>query len=139
MHVHRSSVRFVDGSVVTAVSFLGDDPYVREMEPSFGLYLDARWSPPWPHDHVDWPDFGLPNDDAAFRSALVDLRERADRGENVEIGCLGGHGRTGTALACLAVLAGTPAGAAVDWVRANYCSHAVETDDQRALVEQFAG
>ena len=55
----------------------------------------------------------------------------------VEIGCLGGHGRTGTALACLAVLAGTPAAEAVAWVRGAYCPKAVETDAQRAFVESF--
>ncbi len=55
----------------------------------------------------------------------------------VEVGCLGGHGRTGTALACLAVLTGTPANEAVAWVRANYCAHAVETEAQEALVAAF--
>ena len=42
---------------------------------------------------------------------------RARRGELVEIGCLGGSGRTGTVLACMAVLAGVPPAEAVDWVR----------------------
>jgi len=51
-----------------------------------------------------------------------------------EIGCLGGHGRTGTALACLAVLAGHSPADAVAWVRTHYCDHAVETDDQAAFV-----
>ena len=60
------------------------------------------------------------------------------RGDVVEIGCLGGHGRTGSALACLAVLTGVPADGAVDWVRAHYCPDAVETDEQRAFVEKFS-
>ena len=62
---------------------------------------------------------------------------RARRGELVEIGCIGGHGRTGSALACLAVLTGTPTDAAVDWVRAAYCPDAVETDAQRSFVEHY--
>jgi protein-tyrosine phosphatase len=62
---------------------------------------------------------------------------RARSGEAVEIGCLGGHGRTGTALACLAVLAGTPPDDAVAWVRATYCEKAVETDAQEQLVADF--
>lgn len=46
----------------------------------------------------------------------------------------GGHGRTGTALACLARLDGVPAGDAVAWVREHYCRQAVETVDQEAFV-----
>ena len=137
-HVHRDPVTFTDGTTITAVSFLGADPYERDPTPTFGLYLDERWAPPWPHAHVAWPDFGLPSDPVAFARALEDLAGRAERGEQVEIGCLGGHGRTGTALACLAVLAGTPVDDAVAWVRAVYCPKAVETDDQLAFVATFA-
>ena len=136
-HVHRTPVRFADGTTVMGVRFLGDDPYVRENAPAFGLYLDQRWAPPWPHEHLDWPDFGVPEDLDALRRALTDLLDRARNGERVEVGCLGGHGRTGTALACLAVLTGTPANDAVAWVRTNYCSKAVETDAQEQLVASF--
>jgi hypothetical protein len=136
-HVHRTAVELADGTVVTAVSYLGDDPYGREATPAFGLYLDSRWDPPWPHAHADWPDFGVPADAAALRASLQQLLDRARAGEAVELGCLGGHGRTGTALACLAVLTGTPADEAVAWVRERYCGDAVETDAQRAFVERF--
>lgn len=136
-HVHRTPVRFADGTTVTGVRFLGNDPYVREDTPSFGLYLDERWASPWPHEHLDWPDFGVPEDLDALRRALTDVLTRARNGDSVEIGCLGGHGRTGTALACLAVLTGTPAADAVVWVRANYCYKAVETDSQEQLVATF--
>lgn len=137
VHVHRTRVELADGTAVTAVSFLGDGPYDRDPAPAFGLYLDERWDPPWPHEQVAWPDFGLPPDVAGLRSALVDLLDRSRAGDEVELGCLGGHGRTGTALACLAVLTGTPPADAVDWVRAHYCDRAVETDAQRSFVETF--
>lgn len=136
-HVHRTRVALADGTTVTAVSFMGDDPYARDAAPAFGLYLDERWDPPWPHEHIDWPDFGIPPDADGLRAALLSLLDRARTGEVVEIGCWGGHGRTGTALACLAVLTGTPAADAVAWVRANYCERAVETDEQRGFVEAF--
>jgi hypothetical protein len=136
-HAHRSRVQFVDGTTVTGVTFLADDPYARDDPPGFGLYLDEKWAPPWPHAHADWPDFGVPEDVDVFRRALTDLLDRARTGESVEVGCLGGHGRTGTTLACLAVLTGTPAGEAVAWVRANYCEKAVETDKQEELVATF--
>jgi hypothetical protein len=139
MHVHRDEVRLPDGTTVVAVTFDERDPYARERPPDFGLYFFERWQPPWPHAHVDWPDFGLPADSDALRRDLLGLLERAGEGEAVELGCLGGHGRTGTALACLAVLTGTPPAEAVAWVRANYCSHAVETEQQEAFVASFAG
>jgi len=131
---HRDPVTLADGSVVWAVSFAGADPYARDERPDYGLYLDERWSPPWPHDHVHWPDFDVPADRAAAEAALAGLLARARAGERVEIGCLGGHGRTGTALALLAVLAGTPAPEAVAWVRSAYCPRAVETAEQEAFV-----
>jgi hypothetical protein len=136
VHVHRTTVEIGDGTSVTAASFDIDDPYSRDRVPAFGLYLDARWDPPWPHEHVAWPDFGVP-DPNKLTSALQRLLVRARRGELVEIGCIGGHGRTGSALACLAVLTGTPPHAAVEWVRATYCSDAVETDAQREFVERY--
>ncbi|MBA2607942.1 MAG: protein phosphatase [Actinobacteria bacterium] len=119
------------------VSFDPVSPYEREQQPDYGVYLDAKWEPPWPHEHVDWPDFGVPSDPAAFRGALAGALQRVSRGERVELGCLGGHGRTGTALACLAVMAGEPPSTAIDWVREHYCGDAVETDEQRSFVASF--
>lgn len=89
---------------------------------------------PWPHEHLEWPDFGVPDDRATVLAVLNSLLLRAHAGKGVELGCLGGHGRTGTALACLAVLAGKPADEAVAWVRQNYCIRAVETPEQEAFV-----
>jgi hypothetical protein len=133
-HVHRSVVRLPEGTTVTAVSFDANDPYRRDQPPDFGLYLDARWAPPWPHEHLDWPDFGIPREPELFAGALEGLLLRARAGQRVEIGCLGGHGRTGTALAWLAVLSGTAPDEAVVWVRSNYCVEAVETPEQEAFV-----
>lgn len=136
-HVHRTPVTLADDIKVVGVTFLAEDPYTRDREPSLALYLDERWNPPWPNAHVEWPDFGLPADVDALRSALKDLLGRARLGAIVEIGCLGGHGRTGTALACMAVLTGTPASEAVAWVRGAYCEKAVETNEQLRFVATF--
>lgn len=137
MHTHEDDVALPDGTVVVAVSF--DGAYRRRVAPDHGLYLDTRWAPPWPHGRVDWPDLGLPADPARFREQLTDLLTRSRAGERVEIGCLGGHGRTGTALACAAVLTGLPAADATAWVRRAYCGHAVETPAQEAFVRAFGG
>jgi hypothetical protein len=132
-HVHRDLLQLPDGTSCIAASFVGDTPYTRDAPPDFGLYLDPRWDPPWPNEHVEWTDFGLP-DRRALADALDALLARARSGERVEIGCYGGHGRTGTALACLAVLAGSPQADAVEWVRSNHCELAIETDEQAAFV-----
>lgn len=137
LHRHRDRVELPDGLSVLAASFDDDHPYVRERSPDYGLYLDRRWQPPWPHDHLDWPDFEAPSDPASIQSALRVLLEKARKGQIVEIGCQGGHGRTGTALACLVVLLGAPANDAIDWVRNAYCTEAVETPQQASFVTQF--
>lgn len=139
VHRHRSVVLLPDGTQVTAVSFDALDPYARDQPPDYGLYLDHNWQPPWNHVHLDWPDFGVPDDAARVVNALRSLLERARAGERVEVGCLGGHGRTGTALACLAILTGHPHGEAVAWVRASYCADAVETAEQEAFVVELVG
>ena len=83
--------------------------------PDFGLYLDDRWADadvPWNHTILDWPDFGVPLGAESTRRAHEAIRDayaRAARGERVEVACIGGIGRTGTVLGCMAVLAGVPA------------------------------
>jgi Protein-tyrosine phosphatase len=134
VHVHRSVVILPDGTEVTAASFDAKDPYARDQAPDYGLYFDQKWSPPWAHDHLDWPDFGVPDDATTAVGALCSVLERARAGERAEVGCLGGHGRTGTALACLAILTGCPPSEAVAWVRAIYCADAIETAEQEAFV-----
>jgi hypothetical protein len=130
-------VTFPDGTRVRASSIL--DRRVDDPERSFGLYLDARWEPSWPADLIEWRDFGLPEDAESAAQKIEAAFTRAHRGELVEIGCLGGSGRTGTVLACMAVLAGVPPAEAVAWVRHAYKAEAVETAEQEAWVGWFAG
>ncbi len=68
---------------------------------------------------------------------MRDAWERA-RTQRVEVACGGGRGRTGTALACIAVLDGVPADDAVAFVRRHFDPHAVETPWQRRYVARFA-
>lgn len=137
VHQHQDMVILPDGSPLTAASFAGVHPYRRDPMPDIGLYLDPRWDPPWPHSHLKWPDFGVPERAEDVARALLSVLEEARVGRRVEIGCLGGHGRTGTALACLAILSGLPSAEALDWVRTSYCAHAVETPEQAAFVAAF--
>jgi len=106
--------------------------------PEFALYLTGRRPPeqPWPSRWVKWRDFWLPSSPEDAKAALHEAwRAAADR--RVEIACGGGVGRTGTALACLAVLDGLPASEAVAFARQWYATRAVETPWQRRFVERF--
>jgi protein-tyrosine phosphatase len=106
--------------------------------PDFGLYLLGRRpaDQPWECRWLRWPDFRLPADRADAEAAFREVWRRAEH-ERVEIACGGGRGRTGTALACLAVLDGVPAAEAVGYVREHYSRHAVETPWQRRYVTRF--
>lgn len=130
--VSLPSGRLVRGRAIGA-PLLPDVPH-----PEFGVYLLARQPPehPWEAAWIRWPDFGLPTDrrqaTAILRSAWVRTES-----ERVEIACRGGRGRTGTALACLAVLDGLSSREAVTFVRKHYSPRAVETPWQRWYVGRF--
>lgn len=128
------------------------EPFPAGPLPDFGLYLGdppdrprrallrrrAEWRPGWPADWVDWPDFRTPRDADAAVAQIVDAYRRARSGERVEVACTGGTGRTGTVIACMAVLAGHPVDDAVPWTRSNYRRRAVETPGQRRWISWFA-
>jgi len=130
-------VTFPNGTTVRASGIAARD--TDEGWRQFGLYCDAAWQPDWPAVTIDWPDFGVPSDPNAAATQIRDAFQRALVGERVEVGCLGGQGRTGTVLACIAVLAGVPGDEAVGWVRRNYRPEAVETQGQVEWVAWFAG
>jgi protein-tyrosine phosphatase len=132
-------VLFPDGTEVqaTAAGRPENDP-----EPLFGLYLDRCWEefrPTWDHVILDWPDFGVPADLDGATIQIQSAFARAQGGERVEVGCVGGSGRTGTVLACMAILSGVAPTSAVDWTRKAYKRSAVETKEQEGFVESFRG
>jgi protein-tyrosine phosphatase len=129
-------VIFPDGTRVLASSLAERDEHVSGRD--FGLYLDTQWKPTWPAEMIDWPDFELPRDRLRAAAQIRAAFARAKGGQGVEIGCIGGLGRTGTVLACMAVLAGVASSEAVAWVREHYRSSAIETPDQESWVEWFA-
>jgi len=130
-------VTFPDGTRVRASSIY--DRRVDDPERAFGLYLDAHWEPTWPAEVIPWRDFGLPADGESAARSIESAFARARGGDLVEVGCIGGSGRTGTVLACMAVLAGVRAADAVGWVRGAYRPEAVETAEQEQWVAWFAG
>lgn len=107
--------------------------------PEFGIYLLSQPPDPvqWESRWVHWPDFRLPRDRRDAKDAFREAWRRA-AGEWVEVACGGGRGRTGTALACLAILDGVSPDEAVAYVRERYDPRAVETPWQRRYVNRFS-
>ena len=102
----------------------------------FALVLADGPQPAWPHRRIRWPDFWVPSDPDDALDALHEAHRRAKAGERVEVACRGGVGRTGTALAALAVLDGLSPAQAVTWARGSYHRRAVETPWQRRWLRQ---
>jgi protein-tyrosine phosphatase len=118
---------------------LRSDPSRAGVLPEYGLYLTGRRPPAqrWRTAWIPWPDFGLPRSRPAVLALLRDAHEQA-LDTRVELACGGGNGRTGTALAILAVLSGVDPDDAVAWVRRHYRPRAVETPWQRGWVRRAA-
>ncbi|MCA3301531.1 MAG: hypothetical protein ING03_06295 [Roseomonas sp.] len=92
---------------------------------------EAEW-------RLDVPDYGVP-DEAALRAVLAQMLEamRAAPNDAYHIGCKAGIGRTGTVMACLAIMAGAVEGDPVAWLRTAYFQGAIETPAQEAFVRSF--
>ena len=114
-------------------------PLPEGLRPQFALHLLGHRPPatPWEARWIRWPDFRLPADPADARAALMEAWRRA-ADQRVEVACAGGSGRTGTALACLAILDGMPSTEAVRFVRTHYRRRAVETWAQARFVRSFS-
>jgi hypothetical protein len=115
------------------------DPMPSGHPPTLGIYLLGAEPPAfgWESRWIPWPDFRLPRDPALLRATLIEALAHATTGR-VELACEGGRGRTGTALACLAVLDGVPPREAVEFVRRHYHFAAAETPWQKKFVRNFA-
>ncbi|WP_410818675.1 protein-tyrosine phosphatase family protein [Micromonospora sp. 050-3] len=104
----------------------------------FAVLLAPGPEPAWPHRRIRWPDFWVPLDSAEALDVLREALRRAHDGERVEVACRGGVGRTGTALAALAILDGLPVERAVPFVRSGYHPKAVETPWQRRWLRRVS-
>lgn len=138
--VLRGAVRLPDGCWVRGRGLR--KPVPGGPEPEFGLYLGSRrlrsrHQPPWPHEWIDWPDFLLPRDSGLAVDRIRSLHNRARTGQRVEVACGGGVGRTGTVIACLAVLTGMSPADAITWTRRTYHHRAIETPWQRRWIGRF--
>lgn len=122
--------------------------------PDLGVYLDPSWGvvqgvfvspgsffrknapPPWEAIIVHWPDMGVI---WCWLLASLVRKITADAShKRVEVGCVGGHGRTGTLLAAIIMnVERLGPKAAIKEVRRRYCERAVETALQEQLLAEY--
>jgi hypothetical protein len=109
-------------------------------DPDFGVYLDEGWGNieiGYPHQLYFWPNRGaieLPK----FASIIETIIDEMKEGQTVDIGCMEGHGRTGTVLAGLIMkLENLSASAAITAVQERHCPDAIEADTQKQLLAEF--
>jgi hypothetical protein len=84
---------------------------------------------------LDWPDMGAVSLPWQFWRDLVAHLSRAKA--QMLVFCVGGHGRTGTAIACIMVACGWTSEDAIAWVRAHYCPQAIETRQQENYIRMI--
>ena len=106
------------------------------IKPSDGLAMVTQ--PSYAVVKVPWDDGGAPwNLRQIFWIELVKWLKEQKR--EVIVCCMGGHGRTGTALTILACLLNPEIprfyGCPVSWIRHRYCDSAVETYEQMQYIE----
>lgn len=124
------------------------------MKMDVGVYLDDSWSAVARHlatpgldipglDNgpavvlFQWPDYNVPRSMREFVGLATWTLEQIQAKRMVETGCFASHGRTGTMLACLLVLKGMEATAAIAQVRREHCDSAVEVASQVEWVHAF--
>ena len=124
---------------LTEVGDFGIDQYVAFQ--GFSSPLLGKWAVP-KAIHLPIRNFGVPHFPAQFwkdlLQSLAEIGEQQEDGLDVLIVCEGGHGRTGLVLAILAGLI-FDYQEPVNWVRKNYCHHAVETAAQATYVWEMLG
>jgi hypothetical protein len=102
----------------------------------FGVKMAAEIPARAGYDHVDIPtrDFCVPDMTTLYKGLETAVAALV-AGTPLYVGCMAGKGRTGLFMAVLAKAFGVKN--PVEYVRANYYAHAVETADQYAFVSAF--
>ena len=87
--------------------------------------------------HIKWPDRDIIPVNYLHTAVVFCHGTVADNSKVLEIGWHGAHGRTGTLLAAIIVYQGATAEEAIDQVRSEHCSHAIETKSQEMLIKEY--
>lgn len=153
----RTPVSLRDGLTVFASAWSDrpkyEDPFIKDNDDNldYGFYLDDLWTgnrltaspgvelPVTARKpaviHFPCIDQRAPADVRSFATMIEWLLTKIKEGKNVDIGCIGGHGRTGLTLCSLLIMQGMDPWDALSKIRTEYCDEAVESLAQ----EDFLG
>ena len=139
------------GALVTRTAVEGMDLIVnltgtRKFKPAKIISAGAKWrelkavlmeGTPLDEMVLDWPDMGVLDAPREFWVKFWELLNR-DRVKRVLFFCVGGHGRTGSAIGCLATVAlNAHGGQIIREIRDTYCKNAIETRAQENYVRSM--
>jgi hypothetical protein len=113
----------------------GGKAFVTCADPDIEARLNSRAASAYLRIGLSWPDGRAPDTEPSFWTELwAVLRSEAKRRSATPLAvvatCIGGHGRTGTCLASLMIADGMSASAAIEHVRSQHCTSAIETATQ---------
>jgi hypothetical protein len=117
----------------------GFDVYVSLSEQGEMVRGHFPWEPGPSPVQFKFPiqDMGVPKDTVSFKRMAEWLAAQLTAGKRVHIGCLGGHGRTGTLMA--AIMAELGEKDPIIWVRKAHCKKAVESSEQVTMLVKLYG
>lgn len=114
--------------------YIGFDRGVRPIKASF----------PWEEKPVIsflYPisDMRAPSDPASFMKMVDWICTQLHAGKKIHMGCIGGHGRTGTVLAAVYAKMHPEDPKAIQWARERHCYKAVESMEQVNFLMKYFG
>ncbi len=134
-HSHPPLPIVVDGKEYKIYGGSCSDPVVKDADIYVGFDYSMNKTDrqyPWTEGseflyHIT--DMSVPKSVKSFKQLIAYLADNLIFGNKIHIGCIGGHGRTGTVMAAL-VHHMTGNENAIEYVRKNYCKKAVESQTQ---------
>lgn len=102
---------------------------------NFYAALPAKKVTDPPELSLDWPDGGVPDLTKPDWYRLIDDLRKIEG--KVLVHCMGGHGRTGTALVILLALSKAITKDPVKWLRTCYCDKVVESEAQFKYIKNM--
>jgi hypothetical protein len=117
-------VYLYDGWIPTNSIWTNDGTVVRQMEgadEARGLEIRKMY--------VEWGDMrSVPL--STLSLVLKYIHNALENGEDIEVACMGGHGRTGTLAAAMCMMYNMGVKEAINHVREEYCKEAIESCEQ---------
>jgi hypothetical protein len=153
-YLHPPLPLIINGEKVEIYGSNCGDPLVEDADVYISLDQSIAavfpWEQPWSNkegrEHIRFPipDMSVPEDENEFISCLNYVFDKLEDGKLVHVGCIAGHGRTGTFLSALVQMTmkehlEKENISAIDYVRNNYCSKAVESFSQILYLNHLFG